>query len=122
MLVCLTGVAFCDRHCAADFSSASACDQLLESRRNMLRYDKSECIEYAVYGFYKYNEDDAGGRDTFWVGMRYLYAQAALEEDEIDTALDAYEDDLKAARAEAKAEIILARTRAAEEAEAPGSA
>ena len=56
------------------------------------------------------------------MGMRYLYAQAALEEDEIDTALDAYEDDLKAARAEAKAEIILARTRAAEEAEAPGSA
>ena len=121
-LVIVTGVAFCGRHCSADFSSASSCEQLLQSRRNLLKYDKSECVEYAVYGFYKYNDDDEGGRDTFWVGMRYLYAQAALEDDEIDAALDVYEDDLKVARAEAKADIIIARARAAEAAEAPASA
>ena len=115
-----------DRHCSADFSSASACDQVLESRRNFLRWDKSDCVEYAVYGFYKYNADDVGGRDTFWVDMKYLYAQAALEDDEVDSKLDDYEDDLKVARAGAKADIILARAREAEraqqEAEAPAAA
>ena len=118
----MTGVAFCDRHCAADFSSSSACESLLDTRRNLLKYDKSECVEYAVYGYYKYHDDDAGGRDTFWVGMRYLYAQAALDEAEVDTALDTYEDDLKFARSEAKADIIMARERAAEEAEAHADA
>ena len=81
----------------------------------MLKYPKSAKVEYAVLGYYKNNEDDIGGRDTHWVDMPYLYDQDALEDEEVDTALDQYEDELKGARAEAWGDILRARERALDE-------
>ena len=69
-----------------------------QERRNELDESKTADLEYLVYGKFGVKEKDKGYWDTRWCALADLLDQEQIERDDVQEAIEEWEEGVEAAR------------------------